>query len=1029
MLDYAMEFASLSNYNGVLTDTNKVNKGILMDVYNTILTSGIHSNGGSFYHPDYLDSLWQVQRQPGIITLCGLYYNYSRFKDNALSSNLITVNSDRFFDRFVNGVWQNPYQTQTVFAISPPLHSYAGKNFKVVLPTNLWLTNNGTSVSNIAVNFNDGTGYRTVVQGQQLTVNYADTGNKVWTFKLTLTNGNLLYSHTEMQVRPEPNNYAGGAAARFLRPEGPILLTADAGWNGQTAQGWITVDYANPADVQGRFRLNRPLIVAEGFDPGHLLTPEQQFGITDFNSFIEQLENGENLQTLLQSNNQVYDIIYVDWARGTDFLQRNALLLERVIRWVNEQKALDGSIQPNTVLGQSMGGVIARWALRDMENRGLPHQTNLYINWDGPQLGANVPMAYQHMGRHANSFYLSTNLGIAITGYNSFIRPVVNFNINAINGIRGLFGGTPWNEIGSLPANSTILAGLNLSDVPAARQMLINRINLAGNIENNLSTAWQTELRNLGYPQQTRNIAVSNGSECAINQGFAPYADLLTFNGKANTRFLGDILGTIGMPFFGALLNKPQFFLGILPGRNEFFFDFNCKAQPNSGTPLLYKGKITYRKKLLYFIDVNTIITDRTRNAFANVLPIDGSQGGMYDTEINLNSGDFKNWAIKYSITANSIPHFNFIPTPSALGIGNGQTTLIIANYNARYVGALPPLPPLNSPFTNFTTAFGQTEISNGNFNNNEDHIQISPRNGNFVAAELDRLRINPGAIPPVTNCSAFCANGAITGNTNICNPQTLTAPFGNGVTYIWSVNSPIVILAPNGNTVGVSRNGPSNGQAIVSVQISGDCGSTTLTIPITAGTLTPTYTICGYSPAQTCRYGQILMSVTSQYPSGTIYKFYKDNILKKSSTVKNCSFVSSGCNVPMELSVIVESACGNSFPAGESIAFECSNLRVAVSPNPVNTTLGIVFLIHNNSETFLMQEGQALKPLHSLNSTGATIVTLYEFNTSLQVRQWTQNETNSKGYNYNVAGLRKGFYVLQVDRNNQTATTKIIVE
>ena len=137
LLDYAMEFASLGNYNGVLTDTNKVNKGLLTDIYNTLLTSGIHSNGGSFYHPDYLDSLRQVQRQPDIITLCGLYYNYSRFKDNALSSNLITVNSDRFFDRFVNGVWQNPYQTQTVFAISPPLHSYAGKNFKVVLPTNL----------------------------------------------------------------------------------------------------------------------------------------------------------------------------------------------------------------------------------------------------------------------------------------------------------------------------------------------------------------------------------------------------------------------------------------------------------------------------------------------------------------------------------------------------------------------------------------------------------------------------------------------------------------------------------------------------------------------------------------------------------------------------------------------------------------------------------------------------------------------------------------------------------------------------
>jgi len=686
------------------------------------------------------------------------------------------------------------------------------------------------------------------VQGQQLSVNYADTGNKVWTFRLTLTNGNLLYTHTEMQVRPEPNNYAGGAAARFLRPGGPIFLTADGAWNGQTAQGWITVDYANPADALGRFRLNRPLIVAEGFDPGHLLTPEQQFGITNFNTFIFQLNGSANLQTLLQSNNQVYDIIYVDWARGTDFLQRNALLLERVIRWVNEQKVLDGSTQPNTVLGQSMGGVIARWALRDMENRGLPHQTNLYINWDGPQLGANVPMAYQHLGRHANSFYLSSNLGIAITGYNSFIRPVVNFNINAINGIRGLFGGTPWNEIGSLPANSTILAGLNLSDVPAARQMLINRINLAGNVENNLSTTWQTELRNLGYPQQTRNIAVSNGSECAINQGFAPYADLLTFNGKANTRFLGDVLGTIGMPVLGGLLNKPQFFLGILPGRNEFFFDFNCKAQPVGGTPQIYRGKITYRKKLLYFIDVNTTITDRTRNAFANILPIDGSQGGMYDTEINLNSGDFKNWAIKYSITANSIPHFNFIPTPSVLGIGNGQTALTITDYNARYVGALPPPPPLNSPFANFTTAFGQTEISNGNFNNNEDHLQISPRNGNFVADELSRLTTNPVGNPPQTNCSAFCANGAITGNTTICTSQTLTAPFGVGVTYNWVVgNTALVTPTPIGNTLLLTRNGTASGQTTVTVFMSNVvCGNTTLTIPIIVGVPTSPLTIYG---------------------------------------------------------------------------------------------------------------------------------------------------------------------------------------
>jgi hypothetical protein len=140
--------------------------------------------------------------------------------------------------------------------------------------------------------------------------------------------------------------------------------------------------------VNGTFRLVRPLIVVEGFDPGHLLAPELEFGMSTFNTFVRQLDNPagfSQLTQLLRGNNQQYDIIYVDWARGTDFLQRNALLLERVIRWVNEQKALDGSVEPNVILGQSMGGVISRWALRDMENRGLNHQTRLFISWDGAQ--------------------------------------------------------------------------------------------------------------------------------------------------------------------------------------------------------------------------------------------------------------------------------------------------------------------------------------------------------------------------------------------------------------------------------------------------------------------------------------------------------------------------------------------------------------------------------------------------------------------------------------------------------------------
>ena len=53
LLDYAMEFADLKSYNGVLTDSNKTNAGLLRDMYATITMSAIHTNAGGFYSTDY----------------------------------------------------------------------------------------------------------------------------------------------------------------------------------------------------------------------------------------------------------------------------------------------------------------------------------------------------------------------------------------------------------------------------------------------------------------------------------------------------------------------------------------------------------------------------------------------------------------------------------------------------------------------------------------------------------------------------------------------------------------------------------------------------------------------------------------------------------------------------------------------------------------------------------------------------------------------------------------------------------------
>jgi hypothetical protein len=172
-------------------------------------------------------------------------------------------------------------------------------------------------------------------------------------------------------------------------------VESDEEYEGKKAKGYITIRYADPNDQV----LRRPLIIAEGYDPGHILNPEEKYGANDINQFLREIRglDANNLRQILINNPQ-YDLVYVDWKNGTDDLYRNAKLLKKVIELVNADKvAVNGVIQENVIIGQSMGGVITRIALKEMENEGKNHQTRLFISQDSPQQGANTPIAYQYM--------------------------------------------------------------------------------------------------------------------------------------------------------------------------------------------------------------------------------------------------------------------------------------------------------------------------------------------------------------------------------------------------------------------------------------------------------------------------------------------------------------------------------------------------------------------------------------------------------------------------------------------------------
>ena len=71
------------------------------------------------------------------------------------------------------------------------------------------------------------------------------------------------------------------------------------------------------------------------------------------------------------------------------------MLLVELIKSINNSKVGN---EKNIVIGPSMGGLISRYALNYMESQNIDHDTRLYISFDAPHTGANVPIGFHGKG-------------------------------------------------------------------------------------------------------------------------------------------------------------------------------------------------------------------------------------------------------------------------------------------------------------------------------------------------------------------------------------------------------------------------------------------------------------------------------------------------------------------------------------------------------------------------------------------------------------------------------------------------------
>ena len=232
--------------------------------------------------------------------------------------------------------------------------------------------------------------------------------------------------------------------------------------------------------------LDRPVIILDGFDPGDgrgigALYASLSYGGQNLADELRDL--GFDI-VVLNAPNYITDGYEI--GGGGDFIQRNAMVLIALIQELNAQKQGDEEL---VVLGPSMGGLIARYALAYMEQEGLPHETRLYLSFDSPHRGANIPIALQYL---INYF--------AVVGGDPMAQATVDFVLNSSAAKQMLVD----------HLSGHLLAGSDLEQDP-------NLLVPAG--APNFRDEFQQELDALGFPQNVRNVTMINGAVDDTNIG------------------------------------------------------------------------------------------------------------------------------------------------------------------------------------------------------------------------------------------------------------------------------------------------------------------------------------------------------------------------------------------------------------------------------------------------------------------------------------------------------------------------------
>ena len=672
--DYAEEYEDLDIFTGIvpLTEHNAVDYVRFAYLLSTIKSADLI--GEVSKDIDVFFCQKKSYDENNSISLSLALYKYSQIKENALKDGLITYKNDQVYTTN-----KDPYKQGYLFACSSLVENTTESSIIISLPQINLLTN--MHLSKLEVNL--GNGFQEMGVNKKVKANLQQGRNEI-IIKATLDNGQSLLSHMFItKLERKPDGLTRASEYSFLSnplSDTTIVINGDD-YRGISTKAKVMII---PSRL-GNGKISKPFIFVEGFNPqtsNNAQCAEKSLlsYYRDWSKFIT--DNG-------------YDFVYIHWCTPEEYIQANAYTLVKIIETINNMSAQNS--EPSLLIGHSMGGLVARYALKTMENKNKPHHVGTYVSYDAPHLGANVPIGLLH------GFY----------GIRKFLQEK-----NLIDKL-----------IKKIPtAKSYLEIGEKLAYSTAAQQMLCNSIDAAGHLNNSLHVQWQEELRQLGFPNGDKGknfqmLGIAN-SDYSISKVPSYYINL---KANAGTKLTSDWISPLtGLVIGIGLQDVIAGLLASLPGRTSADFQFECLPGKSQGQRVNY-FKLALEKDFLWTIPIKKSIF-KYEGFNSSPLLYDIYPSSKFDyKKMDIGDGETIPFLADYWYSWGININIPFIPTSSALAY-NGIS-----------------LSPSSFTFNidNTRTAFGNNFYLETN-DTYKQHMSFSQSAQNWILSHINQIVTGP---------------------------------------------------------------------------------------------------------------------------------------------------------------------------------------------------------------------------------------------------------------------------------------------